>query len=130
MLSEATSNFMKENCLKEARKCVTLARLVGLQAQMTDVHLFFLLPDVCDGNCPCFEFSMLMSFVFQHSLNHEAPEILSFLNSHPNFRESIILAEVYGKTALETWSESVFEQVNHLSCDDNESMFNVFARCF
>ena len=47
MLSEATSNFMKEHCHKEARRSLLLARLVALQTQMTDIPLIFQLSDVC-----------------------------------------------------------------------------------
>ena len=69
-LSEAAANFQREECLARARTSIRLARLVGLQAQMTDVAL----------------------------LNMDAGEVGEFLQQHPNFREALIVAEAYQTT--------------------------------
>ena len=47
----------------------------------------------------------------QHTLNCNAPEISSFMNTHPNFREAFIAAEVYEKSALANWNTPVYQQV-------------------
>ena len=45
MLSEAASHMLTEGCLRKARQCMLLTRLVGLQVQMLDKMLLNLSPN-------------------------------------------------------------------------------------
>ena len=40
-----------------------------------------------------------------------SPSITEFMISHPNFRESIILADAYNLTDLNSWRDAVYHQV-------------------
>ena len=73
---------MKEGCLKEARRSLVLARLVGLQVQMTDIPLIFMLPDVCSTciHSIVFNLSYAAHFELQRARNlivHEHTSQLS-----------------------------------------------------
>lgn len=83
MLSEAASHLLEQGCLRRARWCFTRARLVGLQVQMVDKAL----------------------------LNLTGKSVAQFIAGHPNFRESLIVAEAYDKRGPGEWVMPLFQQV-------------------
>lgn len=83
MLSEAAQSLMKEDCPRLARQCLTLARLVGLQLQMVDVAL----------------------------LNLSRSAVTQFLQRHPDFRESLVVATAYDRDSMSEWILPIYEQV-------------------
>jgi hypothetical protein len=83
MLSEAASHLLEQGCLRRSRWCFTRARLVGLQIQMVDKAL----------------------------LNLSAKSVAHFISHHPNFRESLIVAEAYDKCGPSEWVTPIFQQV-------------------
>eukprot|EP00048_Salpingoeca_helianthica_P004418 m.76655 g.76655 ORF g.76655 m.76655 type:complete len:2578 (+) comp13186_c1_seq3:52-7785(+) len=83
LLGEAAQMFGKEDCPRNARHCLLLARLVGLQAQMPEQALLNLRRDVA----------------------------LRFLAEHPNVRESIIVADAYEINSPNSWVAPLYHQV-------------------
>jgi len=83
MLAEAAQNLMTEECQRKARKCLTLARLVGLQVQMVDVPL----------------------------LNLDRHDVSQFLLQHPLFPESLVVAQAYEQCTSSDWIPSLYAQV-------------------
>ena len=82
MLQEAAANFLKENNSYMTRKCLLLARLVGLQVQLP---------------------------VQVVNLNEDGVERL--LCSHPQFSEALIIAQAYERDSLSQWAAPVYTQV-------------------
>jgi hypothetical protein len=83
MLSEAAQNLMTEECQRKARRCLTLARLVGLQVQMVDVAL----------------------------LNLDRTDVARFLIEHSSFKESLVVAQAYSQSTTSDWVSPIYTQV-------------------
>eukprot|EP01114_Cavostelium_apophysatum_P016147 TRINITY_DN4541_c0_g1_i2.p1 TRINITY_DN4541_c0_g1~~TRINITY_DN4541_c0_g1_i2.p1 ORF type:complete len:2374 (-),score=676.40 TRINITY_DN4541_c0_g1_i2:45-7166(-) len=80
---DAADNYYKEKCYNLSNKCLNMASLIGLQAQVPDTRM----------------------------INLTDAELNQLLNFRGNFEDALIIARAYGRTAITDWAGPIFQQV-------------------
>jgi hypothetical protein len=104
MLSEAATNFLKEECPRRARRSLTLAHLAGLQLQMTDRALLNMSP------------TAVSQFLLTHPDVAEVCDVHIWLlgfTKHNGwwYTQAVIVAAAYDKIAQPEWTMPVYTNV-------------------